>query len=55
MTRSTKAASAHFHVDPPRPAVQEILDTEEVKARFSARQASSAYQQMLVCIVACCW
>lgn len=48
MTRSNRAASAQSHVDAPRPVIQETLDTEEVKTRFLARQASSAYQQMLV-------
>lgn len=37
-------------VDPPRLAVQETSDTEELKMRLSARQASPAYQQMLVCL-----
>lgn len=48
-TRSTRAALAQSHVDTPRSTVQENLDSEEIKRRFSARQASSAYQQILVC------
>ena len=49
MTRSNRGGSAQSQVDHPRPTIQETSDAEEGKLRLLARQASPAYQQMLVC------